>query len=211
MAALHPSHIMLTRFNSLTAFFTAILLAIPGMAWAVDQYPPIICNGLYGCGSPPGDVILQTALPTIGGVLIQIAAGGAVIAIVYAGMQMVIGSSDESKVTNARKAILFALGGLGIALSATSLVSFVATEEYGLTAGATDLGGIMAAAVRILIMFFNLAFGIVIIFAGIRMIASQGAQDEFKKGGNMIKWSVIGAIVVNVSKAIVQALLALNL
>ena len=196
----------------LKALFTAILLAIPASVLAVDLYPPIICNGLFGCGAPPENVLLNNTLPTVGALLIQLAAGGAVLAVVIGGVQMAVSYGDEGKITNARKAIMFALGGLGLAFVAAPIVSFVSSEQY--YQGGDFLfgqGGIMASVIRIIMILFNVAFCIVIILAGLRMIIAGGNADEFKKGGNMIKWAIVGGVIVNLARAGIQALFALYL
>lgn len=199
----------------LKASFALALLAFPAGALAVDMYPPLLCNGLFGCGRPPENVLLGFTLPTAAGILIQLAAGGAIIAVVVAGVQMGVSYGEEGAITNARKAILFALGGLALALSAQPIVAFVTTENYGQLSGGSDLlfgpGGAFASAIRIIMTLFNVGFVLLVIIAGLRMINSRGNMDEFKKGGEMIKWAVIGGVIVNLSRAVVQALLALNL
>ncbi len=206
------------RFPSiLKAFLTSIVVAIPASVFALDAYPPILCTNLYGCGSPPENVILSAALPTAGAILIQLAAGGAVLAIVISGVQMVVSYGDEGKVGNARFAILYALGGLGLALGAAPIVSFVTSEDYGQDVGGAggDLlfssGGVLASVIRIIMLLFNVAFCIVIILAGLRMIITGGNADEYKKGGQMIKWAVVGGVVVNLARSLVHAFLNLNL
>lgn len=189
------------------------VLTVPAIAFAVDSYPPIICNQLFGCGKPPEDVILTSTLPLVGSVMVQLAAGGAVLAIVIAGVMMTLSAGDDGKITSARKAIMFALGGLALALTATSLVSFVTTENYGqadpdLLFGA---GGVFSSVLRIILILFNVGFVIVVIIGGIHMITSMGSAEGFKKGGSMIKWAVIGALIVNLARAVVQAFLALQL
>ncbi len=198
----------------LQALFVSLVL-FPVAAFAVDAYPPILCTNLFGCGAAPDNVILNNALPTAGGILIQLAGGGAVIAIVVAGVQMVLSAGDEGKVTSARKGILFALAGLGIALAAGPIVSFVSTEDYGQSAGQGELlfapNGVLASAIRIIMVLFNVAFAIMVIVAGIRMITGGGNVEEFKKAGNVIKWAIIGGIIVNLARVLVHAFLALNL
>ncbi|NOS66945.1 MAG: hypothetical protein HOO67_01095 [Candidatus Peribacteraceae bacterium] len=200
-------HRFLFLFQALLA---TVLLAVPAIVFAVEQYPPIMCDGLFGCGAPPSNVILESGLPVAATLLMQLAAGGAVIAIVIAGTQMAVSYGDEAKTTSARKAILYALGGLGLALASMSIVSFVTTEDFGIAPGGTVIT-VMASIVRIILNLFNVGFAIVIILAGLRMITAQGVADEFKKGGQMIKWAIIGGVVVNLAKVGIQAFLELNL
>lgn len=193
----------MTRFlRPLAALLLLPLLAVPAIALAVEKYPPLVCNGLAGCGAQPSNVLLESGLPYVATLLMQLAAGGAVVAVVVAGIQMGISYGDEGKITSARKAILFALGGFGLALTSVSIVAFVTTEDYGFDGNVVT---VMASVIRILLTLFNVGFAIVIILAGLRMITAQGNADEFKKGGAMIKWAIIGGVVVNVAKAAIQA------
>lgn len=200
---------MARHVNAFLAFLLAALLAVPEMALAVEQYPPLVCNGLAGCGAPPGNVLLTNVLPVVATLLMQLAAGGAMIAVVVAGVQMCTSYGDEGKITNARKAILYAFGGFGLALMSASIVAFVTTEDYGFEGG--NVVTVMASAIRIILTLFNVGFAIVIILAGLRMVTAQGNADEFKKGGAMIRWAIIGGVVVNAAKAAIQAFLVLNL
>ena len=199
----------------------AALVLAPALALAQSlDYGPVICTGLAGCPGgipyvPMQDIFMTHTLPTAAMILIQLAAGGAVIAIVIAGVQMVISSGDDGKITNARKAIIFAIGGLALALAAAPIVTFVSTEEYGQSMMGGDFlfgpGGVIASAIRIIMILFNVGFAIVIISAGYRMVMASGNAEEFKKGAGMIKWAVIGSIFVNIARAVVQALLMLQL
>jgi hypothetical protein len=198
---------MRMSFSFLPAIVALALVALPMAAFAVDPYPPILCNGLFGCGSPAENVLLNYTLPTAAMVLIQLAAGGAVIAIVLAGVQMVLSYADEGKVSNARKSVIYTLGGLALAFSATSIVSFVATEDYGVGGG---IVGVMANAIRIIMILFNVAFALVVILAGMRMVTAGGNEEEFRKGAQVIKWAIVGAVIVNVARAGVQAFIVLN-
>ncbi len=186
------------------------LLALPFVA-AAQTYPIVTCTGLVGCGQNPEDLIMTGLIPTAGGVLITLAGGGAVVAIVVAGVQMATSYADEGKISSARKAILYALGGLGVAISANSLVTFIVSQnEFG-QSEPDLLVGVLSTVVRFTLIFSNVAFIIIAILAGIRMVTAAGNADEFKKGGQMILWAVIGGVLVNVAKSLVQAFLALQL
>lgn len=187
----------------------ALLIGFVETAFAqADAYPPIICDGLVGCGQGYSDVLLNNTLPIVATVLVQIAGGGAVIAIVVAGTKMLLSQGDDGKVTSAKQGIMYALGGLTIAITAASIVSFVTTEDYWSDA---TIPGLLTSAIRIILTLFNLAFIIVVLIAGIRMVISQGASDEFSKSSKAIQWAIIGAITVNLAKVIIQAFLTIGL
>ncbi len=200
--------LLLRRLSAVAILAGATMAALPAFAQI-----PVICTGLAGCGAGAENVLLTSTLPTAGALMIRLVAGGAVIFIVVAGTKMLIGGNDE-KAGAAKKSIMLALGGLGLALAAGTIVSFVTTENYGQANPGDFLfgaGGLMESAIRIIMTLFNVAFIIVILYAGIQMVLSSGKADEFKKGGTMIKWAIVGAVLVNLSRAIVQAFLGLNI
>jgi hypothetical protein len=175
-----------------------------------EEIPAVICNGLIGCGAGPRNLVLEGVVPAAGLILIQLAGGLAVIFIVLAGVKMVVSGAEDDGGA-AKKAIIYGLGGLGLAISAAPIVSFVTSENYADAGGDMLLIGVMAAVIRIILTVFNVIFVVVIIYAGTRMAMSMGSGDEFKKGTSMVKWAVIGAITVNLARAIVQALLNIGI
>ena len=170
--------------------------------------PPIVrCKGIPGCDSPPANVLATSVVPAISSLLLEAAAAGAILAIIWGGFLMVFSNGDDAKAGNGRKSITFGLGGLALALSASSLVSFVVTENFGQGGGGGDFvfSSFLPAFVRIARALFNVAVAVVVIIAGFRMAISQGKQDAFHKGGTTILWAFIGAIIVNAARAIVEA------
>lgn len=178
------------------------------------KMPPTVCTGLAGCPEGPENTLYTNILPAAASLLIQVAGAAAVIWVVIAGVRLVASYGDETQIGMARKSVLYALGGLGLALCAATIVSFVTSENYG-QADPTDFvfgtGGLVAAALRIILVLFNVGFIIAILLAGVRMVSGQGSPDEFKKGGEIIKWCIIGAVLVNIARVLVQALLNIGL
>lgn len=175
--------------------------------------PPVFCSGIPGCGGGPANILFAFTIPESIRMLANIAAGGAIIAIMAAGAQMMLAFGDEGKTTNARWAILYALGGLALAVASQTIVAFVASENYGQLNSGGDLivYGILPQVVRIILILVNVTFTIVIMIAGIMMVTAMGSQDQYKKGVTMIKWAIIGAIVMNVARALVEALVNVGL
>ncbi len=181
---------------------------------ASAQQMAVICTGLAGCGQGIENTLYTNILPMLASIGIQLAAGGAVIFIMFAGVQMLLSYGDSSKALQARKGILLALGGLALSITSASIISFVSTENYG-QANQTNFlfggGGLLDSVVRITIFLFNVGFLIMAILGGYSMMLAAGSAEEFKKGGNILKWAIVGAVIVNLAKAIVQAFLQLNL
>ncbi len=197
----------------LASFFSAVSsLLLPERASA--QAMAVICTGLAGCGQGAENTLVTHLLPLAVSLGIQIAAGGCVVLIMFAGVQMLISNGDEAKAQAGRKNILIALGGLGVAITSASAVSFVTTENFG-QANQVDFlfggGGLLDSVVRLTVFLFNVGFAIIALLAGFRMAMASGDAGEFKKGGTVLKWAVIGAVVVNLARAIVLAFLQIGL
>ena len=192
------------------ALFTGFLL--PFIASAATP-PQVNCQGLPGCGGGMHDPtsIFTTGIPLIITLLLTAVAAGAIIGIIWAGILMLTALGDEGKITKAKHSIGYSLAGLALAMSAESLVSYIVTEDWGQQGGGTGefMTSIGLAVVDTGVAVFNGLFVIIIIYAGMRMLMARGKSDEFHKAVNIIRWAVIGAIVVNLSKVIISAFLNL--
>lgn len=187
--------------------FLAAIGLVPAIAHAGTVVPSTPCDGLVGCGGGASHVLLENA-GLFADLLLQIAAGLTVLFIVWSGFNMIIAFGDESKTSQFKNGVINALGGLGIVIVAQVLTSFVGTQDYNL--GATVLPvGLIGAAVEILITLMNVAFVIAIILGGLRMVYAQGKSDEYNKGKQTVTWCVVGAIIINVANALVQAFVSL--
>ncbi|MBI3332068.1 hypothetical protein HYZ99_03880 [Candidatus Peregrinibacteria bacterium] len=190
------------------SFPAALILSVPGAV--IAQAPPVVnCTGLIGCGSGPSNVLLTSTLPTVIRLLGTFAGGAAVIFISVAGVQMVLSAGDESKVSSARWSVIYALGGLALAIMSQTIVAAVATETYG-SAGGDFMVSLMRDVIRIILIGFNVTFGLAIMIAGIRMALGGGKADEFQKALFTIKWAIAGAVVTNSAGALVNALFNLG-
>ena len=200
---------MSALFASFLAF-TFALVPTPVAAQAME----VICVGLPGCGQGPENTLLTRVLPAVVFIMIQLVAGGSVIFIMISGVKMLLSAGDDGKAQAARKGVISAVGGLGLAIVSATAVSFITTENFGQANPQNFLfgpGGLLDSVVRLILTLFNVGFVIMVLYAGIKMALASGASDEFKKGGQIIRWAIVGAVVVNLARAIVQAFLALNL
>ncbi len=187
------------------------LLLLPLAAVAAGQPPlTVVCSGLAGCGKGAENVIVTSAIPTAVLLLLQVAGGAAVIFMVLTGFRIMV--QGEEYASNAKKLIPYIIGGLGLAMTSATIVGFVSTENFGQTNSSSFLiGGFLPAIVRIMLTVFNVVFGIIIIVSGMRMVLAAGKTEEFKKAAGGIKFAVIGAVLVNLSRAIIEAFLNINL
>lgn len=184
-----------------------ILLGVPGVAFAGTWLPSTPCGGLLGCGGGPANAFSTSVAVDIAIMMLQIAAGLAVLFIVWSGFQMIINRGDEGNVTKARQHIVYALIGLMVAILSQLIVTAVISQQWVSSAAATELPiDLLAAAVSVLRTLINGVLIIVIVVAGIYMLLDHGKQDSYKKGKVMLQWAIIGAIVVNLANALVQAI-----
>ena len=164
------------------------------------------CSDLQpGCGDGPANIFLQT-LPNLAFFLLQIATGLSVLFIIWAGFNMVLNLGDEGKVGQQKTAIFYSLAGLFTAIGSQLIVGFVATQNWGQDAGGNLPVNLIAAAAGSLLTIFNGVFVIAIIYYGMRMLTAAGDSGAFNSARTGLTWAIIGAIVVNISNALVQGI-----
>lgn len=183
--------------------WAAIALGILPMIAHAQQRIFVICTGLAGCGGE-GELFTH-AITAVLSILVTIAAGASLLFVVWGGFQFMLLFGDEGKKDEAKNTIKHALIGLAVTLFAGAAVGFVSTQFYGGPAN-DPIVAVMEAAVRILITVCNVFFLIALIYAGYLMVMGK---EDFAKGEAMIKWAIIGAIIVNVSRSIVDAFLGI--
>lgn len=188
------------------AILALIALVFPELMYAALPPYPVDCLGvqtLPGCG-PASNILVTSTIPSLIRLFMRVLGAGGVILIVWGGFQMIMSLGDESKITKGKWGIIYALGGLTLAILSEVIVTFVVTETYvGGPASDLVVSGIFPSALRILLSVLNAVFGLVIVFAGIRMVMSRGKTEEFSKGKAIIQWAILGAIIANISKALI--------
>jgi hypothetical protein len=122
---------------------------------------------------------------------------------VYGGLQMVMPWSEGSEEAG-KKTIKNALIGLAITLLSGAMVEVVLSANFG---GPSDspIVALMQWAVASMLTVFNSLFFIALVYAGFQMVMDQGKGEGYQKGFTIIKWAVIGGIIVNLSRAILDA------
>lgn len=192
----------------------AIAALLTPAAAAAQSTFYVVCTGLAGCPQGAENTLFRNILPAAAEFGIKLAAGGSVVMIVIAGVRLLLSNGDEGKVGAAKKSIYMALGGLALCLTSATIVGYVVSENYGQNDPAGFVfgsGGLLASTVRLTLTLFNVAFVLVVMIAGIRMVMAGGDSGEFKKSGEVIKWAIVGAIVVNLARIVVGMFLNLDL
>lgn len=173
--------------------------------------PGAYCTGTIGCGSGPSNVVVSaiTGGNGIAVTMLQVAAGLAVLYIIWAGLQMVVSMGDESKLSQQKWGMAYALIGFCVAILSQFVISSVGTQEYGQSGAASALPlNILANGALILRTVLNACFLMILVVAGLRMLYAQGKSDEFETGKKMLTWALVGAVLVNLSAALVTAVLS---
>ncbi len=176
------------------------------VAEATNPFSFVPCAGLPGCGGGLANVPMALVV-TVVARLLEVTTALTVLMVVWSGVKMLLGMGDEGVETKSRWSITYALLGLALSLSAGTVVSLVTTETFF---GGGDLPtSVIANITRIALILFNSVFAAVAVIAGARMVLAAGKSDEFGRGVTMLRAAIIGAIVVNMAKVIVQAFLSL--
>lgn len=167
------------------------------------------CVGVPGGCAPVN--LLTPLIPVIGSLLVGFAGGGAVLFTVIGGVQMFLSMGDDGAGNKGKTTMLYAVGGFMLALASQAIVTFVHTRAAVLAAAPTPHLDFMAAVVAAILSLMNVAFVVLTLYAGFRMVLAWGKEDEFKKALNMILWALIGALSINAASALVHAVLRLGL
>ncbi|MDD4628816.1 MAG: hypothetical protein PHE68_05495 [Candidatus Peribacteraceae bacterium] len=182
--------------HRLLAFLTTSAIAAAGAELA--------CRDVPG-GCTPENAVAKLA-GIIGSILVDVAAGGAVLFVVIGGALMLISTGDDGKATKGKNAVIYALVGFIVAVSSQSILQFVFTTASPLADSSDPLIDAMSLAVTAMLTIFNITFVAIALYAGIRLIVAKGKTDEYTKSINMIIWAIVGAIVINLSYTIVSSI-----
>ncbi len=192
-------------FFSIAFGFMTLLQATAAYAFNLPTAPCVTtvpggCNA--GAENFPMRVLTGGGNGGLAMMMLQVAAGLAVLFIVWAGIQMLISLGDEGKITQYKWAIAYSLIGLTVAILSQLLVSTVGTQT--LPTGSSDLPlTLLSTAVYILRTLLNAIFLIIIVVAGLHMVYAQGKSEDYEKGKKMMYWAITGAVIVNLSAALV--------
>jgi hypothetical protein len=65
------------------------------------------------------------------------------------------------------------------------------------------LHALTGGIVQLIFTFIGGASAMLIMYAGIRMIASRGADDEYTQGKTIITWAIVGLILSMIANAVI--------
>ncbi len=122
--------------------------------------------------------------------------------IVYQGVQFVLSSGEPTKVSKARTAILYALVGLAVSLSAT-VVSSVIIEKMSSVSDTSPIVEIVTTVTNIVSWAGGAIAVVFLVLSAFKFVSSGGNPDKIKSARNTILYSVIGLIVIVISRTLV--------
>lgn len=160
------------------------------------------CEFIDNCGTganplPRFAMIAATAL-------LEIASGLAVLFVVIGGVLLVMNFGNQSQTAKGKKAIFFALIGWAIALSSQAIISFAVARAGTIDPNVPHLS-IMRIAVGSMLTVFNVVFALMMLFYAFKLVFARGQQSEIDSVKTALTWTVIGALVINLSFALVRA------
>ncbi len=156
-----------------------------------------------------GESQVNQALLTVAEAFRNIAGALAVLFIVISGIQMVMAGGDETKITEQRKSIVYALVGLVAIVLIERMIAIV----YGVPGAErgiqiADVGQRFSNEVLGLVAFIKGLVGSVavamIMIAGFRTIFSAGEEDQIIKQRRAITWTVVGIILIILNQVIIE-------
>lgn len=182
-----------------------VLSFVSALIPSVEASAGTACSLIGGnCGATNAASLVLAPLANL---LIGIVAGGAVLAVVAGGALMLFSFGDESRYSQGRGAVMFAVLGFVLARLSQAIVLFVGNQYGSLDGSADPIQDFLAISVGSIRTLFNAVFILIIIVAGYRMIIGRGNSDDFTKAKQMLNWGVIGAVIVNLAGSIINATL----
>lgn len=136
--------------------------------------------------------------------LLEIASGLAVVFVVIGGAIMVLNFGNESQGDKGRKGVIYSLIGYALALSSQAIVSFVVARATQVEANAPHLS-IMRITVGSMLIVLNVVFALMIIFYGFKLVIGRGDQSVLDSVKKSIALTIGGAVLINLSFALVRA------
>lgn len=119
-------------------------------------------------------------------------------------------TKPEEGIANMRKTIVSAAAGILLLLFRFVLVAALGGSPR-IAPQPLPIIFILVRILQVVLGFMGLAAGVMVIYAGILMILSFGKEDQFGKARGLIIRSLVGVVVILLSAAIVQFVLAASL
>lgn len=132
----------------------------------------------------------------------------AIVFIVVSGIMMIFAQGEESKITEQKRSITYAIIGLVIILLIERMISAiygVPGEQRALT---TASAALVSAEIYGLISYIKAILGSVAVFMivlnGFRTVTAQGDEEIMKTQRGAILWTIVGLALIVINKVVVE-------
>lgn len=194
----------------LPPLFGLLLTSLPTIVVAAT--PPWPPAGTLPVGSwTAANVIGGSLVPVIITLLLNISAGLAVVFVMIGGGLYLTSFGDDSKHEKAKNTIVYALGGLAIAISSHLIVRTINSAVWGCIGCEIVTQSILPMVATALLTILNGVFVLMVLIGGMRHVSARGKDDEISKARKMIIYACVGAVIVNLARLLTQAVIGLNL
>lgn len=184
---------------------TLLVLPLPSLAAAlVDP----LCT-FPGCGLAPADILGGVAIPEIARIALNSAAALAVIFGIVGGARYLISRGKDEEVEKGKNTILWALGGMFLALAAHRIVMAVLSQSY-VAVGVDPLFEFFNAVINIMMTLLNVTFLLMIFWSAGYMVMARGKDEDMTKGRKTLFYAIIGVVAINVIPYLVRAVILIN-
>ncbi len=158
-------------------------------------------TGMTPGGGAAGATMISTEIAGLIRYITTPAAVVAVLVIIISGLKCIMAWGSEEGVTQLKRTVFSVVAGM-IVIVAHLLIggSFV-------TGDPTNLINLMVRVITRVLLFMGLAAVVVIVIAGIYMVANYGNQDLYTKARNLIIRVLIGFVVIAMAGALVLVVL----
>ena len=157
-----------------------------------------------------GESQIQSIILAIAKVFRNLLGSFAVIWIIISGVQMVIAGGDESKVTEQKRSITYAVIGLAVVLLLERMIVLIygvpGIEQRGFTERPEALSQEFLGLVSFIKAVIGAAAVLMIIISGFRTIAAAGDEEKLTKQKKSIIWIIVGIVIILVNQFIIENL-----
>ncbi|MBT7928578.1 hypothetical protein HN682_01485 [Candidatus Peregrinibacteria bacterium] len=189
----------------------ALIFAIISMNLA-EAFAGGVVIGLFGAtGAQQGASIISREIIGLINFLEVPIVAIAIIMILLSGIRAMLMFGTDQGNADMRRTVIAVLSGILIISAKMVLATAIGANEHDvLIQGSPDsepLVLLIADALKIILSFMALAAVVVIVIAGIMLVANRGDQDVMDKSRNMIARTIIGLIIILVSSGLVSVVL----
>ncbi len=156
-----------------------------------------------------GESQLQAVILSVAKVIRNIVGTIAILWIVVAGIQLIFAQGDESRITEQKNAITWALIGLAIVLlleRGIVILYGVPGVERGLQTSGTALSAEVLGIVSFIKALIGAGAVLMIIVSGVQTITAQGEDEKLTQEKRSVLWIIIGIVLIVINQFVVENL-----